>query len=127
MFGLRLVSEAIGQLGFPGVVAGEATRVTLLGSEIPLASRVLSVTLDRGLFIACGAIVTVCGITAGLLLLSLSNALRLYTALFAIGFLGILVYSGIGGEKTMAAAFRAGIALSVACHGSDHGSKVRNP
>ena len=28
MFGLRLVSEAIGQLGFPGVVAGEATRVS---------------------------------------------------------------------------------------------------
>jgi phosphatidylglycerophosphate synthase len=90
MFGLRLVSEAIGQLGFPGVVAGEATRVTLLGSEIPLASRILSVTLDRGLFIACGAIVTVCGITAGLLLLSLSNALRIYTALFAISFLGIV-------------------------------------
>jgi uncharacterized protein (TIRG00374 family) len=90
MFGLRLVSEAIGQLGFPGVVAGEATRVTLLGSEIPLASRILSVTLDRGLFIACGAFVTVCGITAGLLLLSLSNALRIYTALFALGFLGIV-------------------------------------
>ena len=62
----------------------------LLGSEIPLASRILSVTLDRGLFIACGAIVTVCGITAGLLLLSLSNALRIYTALFAFGFLGIV-------------------------------------
>src|SRR5208283_5450872 len=69
MFGLRLASEAIGQLGFPGVVAGEATRVTLLGSDIPLASRVLSVTLDRGLFLACGAIVIVCGIAAGLLLL----------------------------------------------------------
>src|SRR5271157_2733571 len=90
MFGLRLVSEAIGQLGFPGVVAGEATRVTLLGSEIPLASRILSVTLDRGLFIACGAIVTICGITTGLLLLSLSNALRIYTALLAISFLGIV-------------------------------------
>ena len=90
MFGLRLVSEAIGQLGFPGVVAGEATRVSLLGSEIPLASRILSVTLDRGLFIVCGAIVAVCGITAGLLLLSLSNALRVYTALFAFGFLGIV-------------------------------------
>lgn len=90
MFGLRLVSEAIGQLGFPGVVAGEATRVTLLGSEIPLASRILSVTLDRGLFIACGAVVTVCGITAGLLLLSLSNAVRIYTALFAISFSGMV-------------------------------------
>ena len=99
MFGLRLVSEAIGQLGFPGVVAGEATRVTLLGSEIPLASRILSVTLDRGLFIACGAIVTVCGITAGLLLLSLSNALRIYTALFAISFLGIVFAAALAVRK----------------------------
>ena len=95
MFGLRLVSEAIGQLGFPGVIAGEATRVTLLGSEIPLASRILSVTLDRGLFIACGAIVTVCGFTAGLLVLSLSNALRIYTTLFAIGFLSIVFTAGL--------------------------------
>ena len=96
IFGLRLVSEAIGQLGFPGVVAGEATRVTLLGSEIPLASRILSVTLDRGLFIACGAIVTVSGITLGLLMLSLSMALRVYIALFAIGFLAILLAAAVG-------------------------------
>jgi phosphatidylglycerophosphate synthase len=90
IFQLRLVSEAIGQLGFPGVVAGEATRVTLLGPEIPLASRILSVTLDRGLFIAGGAIVTVFGISAGLALLSLSNALRIYSTLFAISFLAIV-------------------------------------
>ena len=99
MFGLRLVSEAIGQLGFPGVVAGEATRVALLGSETPLASRILSVTLDRGLFIACGVMVTVCGITAGLLVLSLSNALRMYAALFAIGFLGILFAAVLAVKK----------------------------
>ena len=99
MFGLRLVSEAIGQLGLPGVVAGEATRVALLGSNVPLASRILSVTLDRGLFIACGAIVTVCGIAAGLLLLSLSNALRIYTALFAIGFLGVVFAAALAVRK----------------------------
>ena len=71
----------------------------LLGSEIPLASRILSVTLDRGLFIACGAIVTVCGITAGLLLLSLSNALRIYTALFAFGFLGVVFAAALAVRK----------------------------
>lgn len=90
MFGLRLVSEAIGQLGVPGMVAGEATRVALLGPGISLASRILSVTLDRGLFIACGAIVTVCGTALGLLALSLSNAVRIYTALLALGVLGSL-------------------------------------
>jgi uncharacterized protein (TIRG00374 family) len=91
MFGLRLVSEAIGQLGFAGVLAGEATRVALLGSDAPVDSRILSVTLDRGLFIACGAVTTVCGITAGLVLLSLSDTLRVYAAVFALVFLGILV------------------------------------
>jgi phosphatidylglycerophosphate synthase len=95
IFQLRLVSEAIGQLGFPGVIAGEATRVTLLGSEIPLASRISSVTLDRGLFIACGAIVTVFGISAGLALLTLSNALRIYFTLFAISFLGIVMAAAL--------------------------------
>jgi phosphatidylglycerophosphate synthase len=99
MVGLRLVSEAIGQLGFPGVVAGEATRVALLGTNVPLASRILSVTLDRGLFIACGALVTVCGMTLGLLVLSLSNALRVYAALFAIGFLGIVFVTVLGVKK----------------------------
>ena len=83
MLGLRLVSEAIGQLGFAGMVAGEATRAGLLGSEVPLESRILSVTVDRGLFIACGAIVTVCGITLGLLILPLSTALRVYAAVSA--------------------------------------------
>jgi phosphatidylglycerophosphate synthase len=91
LFGLRLVSEAIGQLGFAGVLAGEATRVALLGPDVAVDSRILSVTLDRGLFIACGAFVTVCGIATGVVALSLSNMLRVYAVLFAIVFLGILV------------------------------------
>jgi uncharacterized protein (TIRG00374 family) len=90
MFGLRLVSEAIGQLGVPGMVAGEATRVSLLGSETSLASRILSVTLDRGLFIACGAIVVLCGTALGVLALPLSNTVRIYTALLALAVLGCL-------------------------------------
>jgi hypothetical protein len=90
LFGLRLVSEAFGQLGFAGVLAGEVTRVALLGSAVPADSRILSVTLDRGLFVACGAFVTVCGLTAGLLVLSLSDNLRVYAVLFVIVFLGIL-------------------------------------
>ena len=89
LFGLRLVSEAIGQLGFAGVLAGEATRVALLGSETPVDSKVLSVTLDRGLFTASGAIVTVCGISAGLVVLPLSHTLRVYGAMFALVFLGV--------------------------------------
>ena len=99
MFGLRLVSEAIGQLGFAGMLAGEATRVSLLGSEVPADSKILSVTLDRGLFIACGAITTVLGITAGLILTPLSHKLRLYATVFALVFLGVLVIATLAVKK----------------------------
>src|ERR1700760_1801568 len=61
-FGLRLGSEAIGQLGFVGMVGGETTRVSLLGSGVSRAAAISSVTLDRGLFIIMGAVVTLAGI-----------------------------------------------------------------
>ena len=99
MLGLRLVSEAIGQLGFAGIVAGEATRAALLGSEVPLESRILSVSVDRGLFIACGAIVTVCGITLGLLILPLSTALRVYAALSATLLLVVVALAALAMTK----------------------------
>ena len=99
MLGLRLVSEAIGQLGFAGMVAGEATRAALLGSEVPLESRILSVTVDRGLFIACGAIITVCGITLGLLILPLSTALRVYAALSATLLLAVVALAALAMTK----------------------------
>jgi len=99
MLGLRLVSEAIGQLGFAGIVAGEATRAALLGSEVPLESRILSVTVDRGLFIACGAIITVCGITLGLLILPLSTALRVYAALSATLLLVVVALAALAMTK----------------------------
>jgi len=99
MLGLRLVSEAIGQLGFAGMVAGEATRAALLGSEVPLESRILSVTVDRGLFIVCGAIITVCGITFGLLILPLSTALRVYAALSATLLLVVVALAALAMTK----------------------------
>ena len=48
-FKLRLASEAVGQLGLLGQASGEGLRVSALGSEVPIASRVSSVTMDRGL------------------------------------------------------------------------------
>ena len=99
LFGLRLISEAIGQLGFAGMVAGEATRATLLGSEVPLESRIVSVTVDRGLFIACGAIVTVCGIALGLFILPLPAALRTYATLFAILLVIVVALAALGMRK----------------------------
>jgi Lysylphosphatidylglycerol synthase TM region len=83
--GLRLISEAIAILGLPGQVMGEAARVSLLGSDVPIANSIASVTLDRGLYIVTSAIVTVAGMIAAVLLLSLSAKWRLYAVIFAVG------------------------------------------
>ncbi|MGO9304111.1 MAG: lysylphosphatidylglycerol synthase domain-containing protein, partial [Candidatus Korobacteraceae bacterium] len=82
-FALRLVSEAIGSFGLPGQVLGETARVYLLGSALPVATSISSVTLDRGLYIVTSALVSVTGILTALFLLPLSDTWRLYAFLFA--------------------------------------------
>ena len=63
---LRLISEAIGQFGFVGLVFGESARVALLGPGVQVSSAISSVAMDRGLFIVAGAVVTITGICRGL-------------------------------------------------------------
>jgi uncharacterized protein (TIRG00374 family) len=84
MLGLRLISEAIGQLGFVGLVFGESTRVALLGSGVPVAGAISSVAMDRGLFIVAGAVVTITGILAAAFVVTFSSALRIYAGIFVI-------------------------------------------
>ena len=98
-FGLRLISEAIAILGLPGQVVGEAARVSLLGSDVPIANSISSVTLDRGLYIVTSAIVTVGGTIAALLLVPLSRTWRLYALLFAFGAAALLVTSAVAIQK----------------------------
>ena len=88
--GLRLVSEAIGQLGFLGQVVGDATRVSFLTSELPASSIISSVTLDRGLFMLSGLSVTIAGLVAVVFLPTISRGLRLYASLFAIVLLALV-------------------------------------
>ncbi len=88
--GLRLVSEAIAQLGVVGLVFGESARVTLLGSGVPMASAISSVAMDRGLFIAAGAVVTIAGLLAAAFVLVFSGVLRLYTGIFVLALLCLL-------------------------------------
>lgn len=94
-FGLRLVSETIGSFGLPGQVLGESARVYLLGSALPVANSISSVALDRGLYIVTSALVSVTGILAALLLLSLSGTWRLYAFLFASALAVSLVATAI--------------------------------
>jgi phosphatidylglycerophosphate synthase len=82
MLQLRLASEAAGQAGALGLMLGEGLRVSALGDKIPIDSRISSVTLDRAMFIASGAIVSIVGAVAALLLMPLTHALRLYAFLF---------------------------------------------
>ena len=92
-FGLRLVSEAIGQFGFIGQMIGDATRASLLSSEMPSACIISSVTLDRGLFMVSGLVVTIAGVAALMFLPAVHRGLRLYASVFGIVLVGLLAIS----------------------------------
>ena len=83
MFALRLVSEAAGQAGVFGQVFGDAWRVARLGAELPLASRITSVALDRALYTLSSIMVTIAGVTSVAFLLPLPGKWALYAKLFA--------------------------------------------
>jgi len=93
-FGLRLLSEGIGKFGLAGQVLGETTRVFLLGSSVPVANSVSSVTLDRGLYLLTSAMVSVIGLISALFLVSLPETWRLYAILLA-GVLVLLLFASV--------------------------------
>jgi hypothetical protein len=97
--GLRLASEAIGQLGFLGMVGGETTRVSLIGSGISLPAAISSVTLDRGLFIITGALVSLAGIAGIGFAVPLPHTVRLYFMALAIGLVCLLVIGTIAFQR----------------------------
>ena len=85
LVGLRLGAEAAGQLGILGQTFGDSMRVSHLSREIQIANSLASVTLDRGLYLVTGIVVTIAGILAALQMLALSPALRIYAGLFVFG------------------------------------------
>jgi uncharacterized protein (TIRG00374 family) len=91
LVGLRLGAEAAGQLGILGQTLGDSVRVSRMSAEIPVASGLASVTLDRGLYVATGIVTTIAGILAALPLVALSHALRLYASLFAFTLIAFLM------------------------------------
>ena len=92
---LRLASEAIGNLGALGQVFGEGIRISALNSEIPAASRISSVTLDRALFILTGAVFSLIGIVVALSDHSISHAFRSYAELFVLVVLALLIAASL--------------------------------
>src|SRR5215469_7839867 len=89
--GLRLISEAIGQFGFVGMVGGEAARVSLLGPGVSVAGAISSAALDRSLFILAGAAITIAGIVGLVFAVSLPHAVHLYAATLVFGLLCLLL------------------------------------
>src|SRR5271166_5528501 len=98
-FKLRLASEAVGQLGILGQAFGEGLRVSALGSELPIASRVSSVTMDRGLFVVTGALVALVGIVAAAFSMNLARRWVSYAAIFAVALIALLLALALAVQK----------------------------
>ena len=98
-FKLRLASEAVGQLGILGQAFGEGLRVSALNSEVPIASRVCSVTMDRGLFVVTGATVALVGIVAAAFSMNLAHRWLSYAAIFAIALIALLLMLALAVQK----------------------------
>ena len=102
MLGLRLGSEAVGQLGVLGQAFGETLRVSLLGSTMPLVTGIASVALDRAFFVLSAAAVTTVGLIAVIIVLPLPHALSLYAGLFACALLGVILLTALAVQKRWA-------------------------
>jgi len=99
MFGLRLASEAVGQVGALGQLFGETLRVSLMSPTMPLASGIASVTLDRAFFVLSAALVSVVGMFAVLLVLPLPHTLSLYAGLFVFILLSVILVAAVAVGK----------------------------
>src|SRR5271166_2309255 len=91
--GLRLVCEAIGQFGFVGQVVGDATRASLLASDLPASRFIPSVALDRGLFMLTGLLVTIAGLITVIFTPAVARRLQLFASLFALVLLALVSLS----------------------------------
>jgi uncharacterized protein (TIRG00374 family) len=99
LVGLRLGAEAAGQLGILGQTFGDSVRVSHLSRRVQMTHCVASVTLDRGLYLVTGIIVTIGGLLAALPLLSRSHALHLYAGLFIVASIAFLIFALLAMRK----------------------------
>ncbi len=87
------------RLGILGQTLGDSVRVSRISAEIPVATGLASVTLDRGLYIVTATVTTIAGILAALPLVGLSHALRLYASLFALAMIAFLMLTLLAVRK----------------------------
>jgi Lysylphosphatidylglycerol synthase TM region len=94
-FGTQLASDACGQLGLAGKLLGDAIRVSLLGSTVPLPSGISACAIDGGLHTLTAAVVTTLGIIAALLLAPLSGRWRVHGLLLAAVLSALVVLAAV--------------------------------
>jgi uncharacterized protein (TIRG00374 family) len=99
MLGLRLASEAVGQLGGVAQLFGEGLRVSMLGPAMPLTRGIASVTIDRAFFVLSAAVVSIVGLLAVLIVLPLPHTLALYGGMFASILLGVVLISAVAVKR----------------------------
>jgi len=99
LVGLRLGAEAAGQLGILGQAFGDSVRVSHLSRLIQMTRCLASVTLDRGLYLVTGMLVTIVGLVAALPLLSRSHALHFYAGLLIVGSVAFLLVTLVAMRK----------------------------
>src|SRR3974390_384662 len=88
--GLRLATEALGQVGVAGQVLGDGTRASLLGSEVETSSAISSVALDRGLFMLSGLIVMIVGLVILMFVPAAPHGLRICASVTTVVLLILL-------------------------------------
>jgi phosphatidylglycerophosphate synthase len=99
LVGLRLGAEAAGQFGIVGQTLGDSIRVSRLSRLIRMTCCLASVTLDRGLYLVTGMIVTIGGLVAAMPLLSRSYALHFYAGLLIVGSAAFLLFALVAMRK----------------------------
>jgi phosphatidylglycerophosphate synthase len=99
LLGLRLASEAVGQLGGLAQLFGEGLRVSLLGPAMPLSTGIASVTIDRVFFVLSAAVVSVVGLLPVLIALPLPRNLAPYASVSALILLGVILLSAVAIAK----------------------------
>lgn len=92
MLKVRLAGEAVGQLSFAGPLLGETTRALMVRPAVPMINGISSVTLDRGIYTFTGALLIVVGALLSFFFgLNLSQSVRVYSAIFALGLAGFIL------------------------------------
>ena len=98
-FGMRLVSEAIGQFGIAGKIVGEGTRVSLLGSAVPIVNGIAAAALDTGFYVVTSVSVAIVALVISLVIAPLPAGFRLYAFLFAGASTAMLIGLAVGFAK----------------------------